>query len=260
MRLRHTIRSVAIGTALVLANVAASLPRFDKVALRDSLDVFAEFMNSPINFLFPLIVIALTCQAIFAEVSNRHLFYAASRGRLGRRLSALFLSAAVGAFLVGALYVLLSAIVAFAVWPALGSPAVDPSVYGLNTQTAEADSLLRFTYSQWLAAGPWAFAAGYSAVVGMAAASISLIACTTAIFFNSVIGAVAVPSLAYLFATIVAAFAGMPSAGILYSIFPFGLTQSDVLMGAMPVLALFAIASIATSAATIQRNRLVGQM
>lgn len=258
MRTRQSLFWTGIGIALAIVSVIVSLPRFNNVALRDHLDVLAELMNSPISFLFAFLVVVLSCQGLFGQIAERHLFYVAVRGGFRQRVTAHFATAAASAFVVGAAYVLVNATVAFAVWPALGSPGVDPSVYFLTTQTAADDALTRFTYSQWLSFGSVSFSLLYAVVVGIAAAALALIGSVVALLFNSVIGAVAVPTLGYLVATLVPAFLGTPRAGILYSIFPFGLDQARVEVGVLPVGGLVLIA-VTLAGATLLRGRQVAE-
>lgn len=215
------------------------------VVLRDQFDVFSELMNTPFVQLMPVFVLLLTC-ARFARdreprwrLGNRTITVRSEKGPI-RKL----LIGCATAFVVFFAWTLLGATIAFALWPAIGNPSVNPSVYNLTIATAVTDSLTRTTYSQLLAGGPLLYAIGYAAWVGFAAATYCALGMAALLLVRFRILALTLVVVLYAGQVVAAEYAGRPMQALTFSVAPFGLTQQPLLVGAAPVLVLALLVAV----------------
>lgn len=224
--------------------VWSSLQHFRGVAFRDNLDVFSTAMTTPLYFVFPVLVVAVTCTTLSQELGNR---YAANlRTRIAARQYVLGKIASVGliAFVLFFVFAAVPFIITFVLWPAWGNPGVDPSAYYLTPASAIEDSAHRFSYSQLMSAGPLTYGIAYSAWVGLSGATFSILGAVGLFWIRNRFLALAAPFLLYLVETVVAALLGFPHAGLTYSVFPFGLVQAPVVLSALPVIIVLVCATI----------------
>lgn len=214
-------------------------------AFRDNFDLFSQFMISPLNLLFPVLVTALGCTPIFRERKNRYLVTLLNRIDIGRYLSRRALQSSLVTFVALFASVLVSFAVAIWLWPLLGNPAIRPDVYGMTPVDAAQDSLERSSFSQLLSLGSPFYGAFYAFWVGLAGAAFAAAGNLSLIWLNNSILALCVPTLLYFSQTILAALLNVPQLGIMYSIFPFGLSQSSPVLASLPLLAVVLAVGIA---------------
>ncbi|ALE04757.1 hypothetical protein AL755_03460 (plasmid) [Arthrobacter sp. ERGS1:01] len=215
-----------------------------KVALRDNYDVFATLMNTPFTMLAPVFVVFLSCSRFAQEIGNRFVSSARSRVRTESYVFAKLLVASGTAFLVFFAWTFLAFAVAFVLWPKLGNPSLDPAGYGLTASGAVLDSFGRTTYSQLLQSGTWTYALAYSAWVGFAAATYAALGMASLLVIKRRAVAMCVPFLVFFVQSAAAQLIGAPNLGLNFSMFPFGLQQQSILMGAAPTIVLAAMTGL----------------
>lgn len=210
-------------------------------SFRDHYDLYTDIMLGPIGLIVPLIVTILFCSTTYAELSARFVSQTRTRESIRPRVTRRMTSRALGAGALFFTYAWVPFVLAFAVWPMLGDPAIDPAGYGLTPAEAAADSLVRDSYSGILQFGDVAFGIAYSLLVGLAAAAFAVLGESFLLIVPHRILAMALPFLIYVGSTVAAAVLGVPYAGLLYSLFPGGLAAIDPLIAATPTFVLFAV-------------------
>lgn len=220
---------------LVVTPLVIMLTRVGGFGLRDTADLFAMTLGSPLTLAFPLAIGLLAAGPLAISIETRWIANTRTRTDARRYVTSSVRGAGILGAVVGALMVLVPGVVCFVVWPLLGNPSIDPEGYFLTAEQARIESFSRFTYSEWLELGPWFFVTAYSAVVAIAGFAFAVLSVTaTLIVPNAYLGAVLPGGLAVL-ATIGSALFGMPQTGIIYSIFPFGLQQVSWSVAVVPL-------------------------
>lgn len=241
---------------LTLVPVGVMISRVGGFGLRDTADLFALTLGSPLSLLFPLALGLLAAGPLAIRVETRWASNIRTRTDATKFVGVRVVEAAAIGLIVGAMTVVVPAFVCFVIWPAIGNPSIDPAGYFLTPEQATLDSFTRFTYSEWLRGGPLLFIVGYGTVVGLAAASFAVLAVTAVLIVPNAYVGLALPGAAAILTTIVAALLGEPRWGIVYSVFPFGLQAVDWLQGAIPVLVLAVLALIAVGHVLVNARRL----
>lgn len=229
---------------VLLALVVICIPLYFGVTqartsvLRDELDLFAAMITNPVVLVFPVIITILTARGLASELKSRYLAYTRTRMDVRERLVVKLLAASAVAFGLLFTYCLLAFVAAFYLLPAMELTAFDPVLYGLSAETVVEDSYGRATYTSFLVLGPITYGVLYSAWVGLSAAVFAALGLAALLLVRNRILAFAVPWLVYIGQTIVFALLDLPNLGLLYSIFPFGLTPVSTLAGVAPVVIL----------------------
>ncbi len=241
----------AFGPAVVIAillvacvPVATALGEHSGNAFRDHLDVYALAMSSPLLFAVPLIAVLVTGPGLAQEIGHRYITNKRTRLRIARYLGARYGAAAVVGFAALFLYALVPFVVAFYMWPAMGDPGVDPSLYHLTPSSAARDSYHRFSYTAMLQAGTIAFGLGYSAWLGLCGAVYACAGTAALLLVKNRVLALAIPFIVFFAQTVLAALLGMPQLGLAYSAIPFGLSPSPALVAAAPTVLLAVVVAI----------------
>lgn len=227
-----------LGIFLYVLFPADALLGGQKVGLRDHFDVFSQFMNTPFIQLTPVIVVMLSCTRFARDQVGRSRSGRKAPRRVETFTVAKLLVGCSTAFLVFFAWTILAFTIAFTIWPAIGDPSIQPQGYGLTAASAIADSFHRTTYSQLLAAGPWAYAVLFSTWVGFGASVYAALGMAALLVIRSRGAAFAIPFVIYFGETAVAEMLGSPSAALSFSMFPFGLVQQTIATGAAPTLIL----------------------
>jgi len=244
LSLRRRWRPATFAVVLVLGTLAFGVVKTQNGVFRNNFDVFGQFLSSPLTLVFPLVVALLTCVPLYQELGDRFIVNTRSRIDLRLYVGVKLVSAALIAFAVFFFYVFATFAVAFLVWPAIGNPNVDPAVYNMSAADAVADSLGSASYSSLLQFGPFAYGLTYALWVGILGAAYSAIGTAALLLLSNRSLALSVPFLIYLLETVISALLGAPVLGLLYSAFPYGLTQTSVIVAAAPSLVLIAATAI----------------
>ena len=235
---RIVFRALGIAILSTAISVSWGAVQIPQLVLRDSYDVFWQFTTSPIALVTPILVSIASAYSFFEERMRRFTFSViVARGRSDTYLLSKLVSALLLGFTVTGLPVLALFTVAHIIWPLLGNPFIDPSIYGMTTQEAHADAATRVTYSELIHISPWLFAVSYATWVGFGgavfAAGTVLALCT----IQNAYFAFVVPFGLYLGETVAAALVDLPHWGLMSSAYPYGLTPVPALEGAAAMLA-----------------------
>lgn len=239
-RARPTTRNL---TTFVLAITAVAVPLAYGVQLAankgypSQIAVFSQILITPFMFVFPLISALLGSLRIYSEVSHRYASLVGTRRSTRRYFAGRLLHSAVVPFMCYFVYAGLAFFIAYFIWPHVGNPGVDPSNYGMTKAQAEQAELGDTSYSQVLGAGTLAYGFGYAAWLGISAAAYSMASVLCLVVLKNRLAAIALPSALYLGQSVLAIALVGPQAGLVYSVFPFGLTQLPVIVAAAPQLA-----------------------
>lgn len=239
---------------LVLSPLLLMLSRVGGFGLRDNADLFALTLSSPLSLAFPIAIGLLAAGPLAISIETR--WVSNTRSRTDARVYVLsrLTGAGVLGIAVGTLTVLVPGVVCFVLWPVFGNPSIDPAGYFLTAEQAQLDSFSRFTYSEWLEDGYWAFLFRYGAVVAVSGASFAILSVVgTLAVANAYLGA-ALPGAVAVLSTVGAALLGVPQSGIVYSIFPFGLQAIEWQVGSLPIAALI-FCTVALSTFVLLRAR-----
>lgn len=228
--------------AFVIALVAVPLLRgYDGAmggSFRDRLDVFIYMLLAPTTLVLPLLFTIVFCTTSYAELAARFVANTRNREEIRRRLIRRWAATGGSAALAGFVYVFAPFVVAFALWPAWGDPAIDPAGYGLDPSTLAIERLERMSYTPLLELGELPFGVIYAAFVGAGMAACALAGEAFLVLLSHRVLALALPFLIFVGWTAAAAVLGTPHAGVLYSFFPGGLDSIEPLPAAIPGLAL----------------------
>jgi len=230
-------------TKLVLAVGAVVVPLAYGVQMSVSkgypsqVAVFSHIMITPFMFVFPLLAAFLGGLRMYSEVGHRFASLMATRQSMYRYLAGRLVGSAIVPFACYFLYAALAFVIAYFVWPAVGNPGVDPSNYQMtNAQAAQAE-LRDTSYSQLLGAGTLVYGFGYAAWLGISAAVYSIASVLCLVVLKNRLAAIALPAALYLGQSVLAIPLVGPQAALVFSVFPFGLTQLPMFVAATPQLA-----------------------
>lgn len=226
------------------------------VALAGSFGVFSELMNGgpAIYLLFPVYVVVLSCLRLYREVPGSQRVTMRKEGYIFGRL----VTAGSISFVACGLSTFVLFVLAFYIWPALGNPSVDLSVYFMTPESAITESYTASTYSQILASGSLTFGILYSLWVGFCAAVWTSLALAALLTVKNRPLALTLPFLLYVGQWAAASLLGNVRASFVASIFPFGYQQTSILAGAAPMLVLAVISALIW--AMLLRSRSVPQV
>lgn len=234
--LRHDLAAILRWWTYPLAAAVIALPivlgvvKTQNGVFRDHLDVYSQFMVSPVILVFPLVVALVAAPRFYAEVGHRFITNTRTRVGIRRYVGAHLAAAATVAGVAAFLLAFLPFVVAFYVWPAVGDPRIDPSVYEMTAQEAATDSLQRVSYSSLLAGGPFLYGVVYSLWVGLVGAGFAALTLAAVVLIRNRALAFIAPFLLYLVQTLFASLLGVPQLAFMFSAFPFGLTSQAPLV------------------------------
>lgn len=204
------------------------------VELRDSLDLFGEFMNSPFLLLTPVLAVLLSCTRLARELGNRFMSSARLRVRTESYLLGKVLVGSGWAFACFFAFTLIAFAVAYVLWPALGNPSIDPVGYNLTAADVVQDSWHRVTYSQLLQLGPWIYGLAYAAWVGFCAANYAALGMACLLIVRVRVLAMAIPFLLFFGQTAAAQLVAQPTWALSFSMIPWGYVQFPIVVGLAP--------------------------
>jgi hypothetical protein len=225
---------LAVSAVLILGPTALGIFETSNGVFRDELDIYSQFMISPFMLVFPLLICVVSCSGVFSEFQRRYVVNTRSRMDARRYLFSRIIGSSVAAFAIGFASAAFPAVVAFAVWPRVGDPRIDPSVYQLNAATAMTDAVTRYSFTDVLVHGTGVYGLAYSAWVGIIAAGLAATGVLSLVLMKNKVLAMLVPMLIYFTETLLASFASRPQLGLMFSAFPFGLEQQPLLVAALP--------------------------
>jgi hypothetical protein len=209
--------------------------------VRDDLDIYGFFMGTPINLIFPLVAVFLTCTSTYLELGNRFVANRRTRSDIRRYLVlqlARTLALSFGTFF---LFAFVPFVIAFCLWPAIGNPGVDPAGYHLSAAQARSDSYSRYTFSSLLAYGDPVFGLVYSALVAAAGAVFASFGLALLLVLRNRIVAIMLPFIVYLVESLGAALGGPPAWGLVYGLFPFQIAAAPPWEAISPLAAIAAV-------------------
>lgn len=227
-----------------MAPLAFGIAQLREFAFATNLGVFGQLMNSPLQLLIPLIGAGLGCVTLYGQVGHRYVTLVTHRAQPCAFLTAKLLLSVIVPFIVMFSYVLLIFVVSFVIWPAIGNPLIAPELYPSAGDAAAGGDASSFSYSQLMDLGTPIYGLAYAAWLGLGAAIYAALGAAFLLVIPNRVVAILLPSGIYILETIAAALIGNPYAGLLYSLFPFGLQQAPVLEAALPTLILGALTAL----------------
>lgn len=241
---RSTVVSFGVGAFIIGAPIAHGFLQLPESLSPSNLGVFSIFINSPWQLVLPLLAVVIGCSRLYEDLGDRHVANLRSRMSVESYLLQTFKRATLLPFSVFTCVIAIAGIVSFVIWPMIGNPFIDPSVYHLAPGSSTGPDLAIFTYSELIQYGWPVFLIFYSLFFGLACATFSALGCAALLLVERRAVAVLIPWAAYLLESIIAALLNAAHAGLMYSIVPFGLQPVPSLTGAFPVIFLIFIVGI----------------
>ena len=245
LRLRKWQRPMVTLVLMLGTAIVWGLDHLSSRVLRDDLDIFSQFLSSPVQLLAPVFAVVAGCLPLFDELGKRFIVSTRTRVDLSTYLCAKIVSGCSLTFLVFFGFTLALFVLAYGIWPSLGNPNVDPSMYGLTEMSAQVDAASRVTYSGLLRFSPLAYGVVFSGWVGVGGATLAGLGMVALVALPSRLLAILIPFIVYTGGTVAASLLGVPHFGIMFSIFPFGLTAAPPLAGAAGCLVLALLTLVA---------------
>lgn len=246
----------AAGLAFAIIPVLYLIGRVSGFLVRDHLDIYALALGTPLGLIFPLVVSVISCAHLSTRMTHRWIANTRTRSSIRTRLSRELLLIIISGFTAGALFGLLSFLVAFVLWPSLGDIGIDPEGYYLTEVSAARDSVSRYSYTQLLVSGSWAYGMLYSAWVGISGAAFGAAGFVALAVIPNKLAALTVPFAIAFTQNVLAAIVDAPQSGIIYSIFPFGLQQTSIVAATAPLMLFAAVTATASILVLYRANRL----
>lgn len=226
-----------IALLAVAVSLAYGIQMASNKGYPSQIGVLSQVLITPFMFILPLVAALLGSLTVYMEVGNRFTSLVATRRSLRRYLAGRLVQAAVLPSVVYFAYAVFAFVVAYIVWPQTGNPGVDPSNYQMTNQEAQRAEVADTSYSQLLGSGLIAYCLGYSAWLGISAGFYSVAAALCLVVLPNRLAAIAIPTALYLGESVIGIVVIGPQAGLVYSLFPFGLTQLPIVVAAAPQLA-----------------------
>ncbi|MEO6982606.1 MAG: hypothetical protein ABI072_05770 [Edaphobacter sp.] len=230
----------AYGLALLilLVPIAYGVSNTGNKAFPSNLGVYGQLMITPFIVIIPIGAVLLGCLPTFDAVGHR--FIANTRSRIDIRalVGVKLIASAVIPFVAFTLLAFASFIIAFYIWPTLGNPGVLPNLYGLTEANVLEHELTDASYSSLLSLGQLPYGLIYSFWFGLGAATYSCLGVAALLVLNNRMLALATPFVIYFVETILANLTVGTKGALMYSLVPFGLNQSPILIAAAPQLLL----------------------
>lgn len=200
--------------------------------------VLSRIFITPFMFIFPLIAGLLGCWKMYTEVGQRFASLHGARQSMRRYLARRLLCSALvpaGAYFV---YAVLAFLVAYYLWPQIGNPGVNPVNYAMTAAEAAQAELADTSYSQLLEFGTPVYGLAYAAWLGVSAGFYAVATALCLVVMKNRLAAIALPSAVFLAQSVLSIAVTGPQSALVFSVFPFGLTQLPIAAAAAPQLAL----------------------
>lgn len=238
-RARHSLTPIAVAMIAVGVPVVWGTVQIQQYALSSQLNVFVLYLSSPLVLVIPFLAAWAGCARLYNELGHRHATNLRPRQStvafLRARLLTSFLTP--GLIFGGSIAVVYA--IAFLAWPLLGNPFIDPSINFLSSPKEVADYEQTLTaFSQLMALGTPVFGAVSALWFGFAAGVYGAFAAVAMILLQNRVLGLLLPLGVYIVETIAAAILVGPYAGLLYSLAPFGLQQSPIVITVLPTVLL----------------------
>lgn len=261
IRLRPTRRS-ALATGGIVAASAVIMLGWGELStahseLRSGIGLFTATLESPLMLIFPLVCVLVGGRGTAAALSHRFATQLWPRVSMVRWLLQTLCRPAL---ITGGLFFVLTLVVFFLTAygeAALFPERIEPTGYGLTTETATAAEAHDFAFSQLLGFGYGAFAVGFSLIVAVQAALYCALGLAVMLLTGTTVWGFVAPLALYLVESVVAALFNLPALALMYSYSPAGLTQPPLGLSIGVILGLAAITAAAWVRVFLTRHRLV---
>lgn len=240
------IPSAVVSVAVVALPPYILLTSSGGFIFRHHPDVYYLALNTPVTYLFPLLIALIACTGAYHDVGHRYVSNVRTRQSARQYLTRSIARAAALSFAIFFLYAIIPFVIAFYVWPAIGDPNIEPGVYGLDEASSIAESYRENSFGPILALGDLPFGVIYSLWMGAAAAATAALTIICLVTIKNRLLAFSTPFIVCLVQTVVAALLGQSQYGLVYSLVPFGFGRSELLAVAAPILVVDIGAIIAT--------------
>lgn len=238
-RSRYWLIPTAMAVIAIGAPVVWGTVQIQDFVLSSRLSVFLLYFGSPLVLVIPLLAAWAGNARLHAELGHRHPANLRSRMSTVAFLRARLLCSFLLPFVIFGASAVVVYVIAFLIWPLLGDPFIDPSVYHLASPQEVADSDQSLApFSQLMAFGSSAFGAGFALWFGFGAGVYGAFAAAAMILMQNRMLGMLLPLGAYIVQTIAAAILVGPYAGLLYSLAPFGLQQVPITTTVLPTMLL----------------------
>jgi hypothetical protein len=200
--------------------------------------VLSRIFITPFMFIFPLIAGLLGCWRVYTEVGHRFASLHGARQSMRRYLAGRLLYAALIPAAAYFIYAALVFLVAYYLWPEIGNPGVDPANYAMTTAEAVQAEVSDTSYSQLLEFGTPVYGLAYATWLGVSAGFYATAAALCLVVMRKRLAAIALPSAVFLAQSVLAIAVSGPQSALVFSVFPFGLTQLPIAAAVAPQLVL----------------------
>ncbi|MCJ1682082.1 hypothetical protein [Rathayibacter sp. VKM Ac-2928] len=230
--------TLCAAAGIVLLPTLQGVTETANALFRDEGDVLVSLLNSPLVYVFPLLVALVGSRSLADDIARRSFVNERYRQPFSALLSAKIVAAALASatvfFLLGGIANLIAAVV----WPLIGDPAIDPSGYHPLVPFEQ-----RFTFADLSGGSVLVFGLLMSLWFAFAAAVYSVLTSASLVLVPNRAVALLLPFAAYFAMTVVLSVLHEPALTPLYSVFPAGLQQSPWLVAASPTLVTAAVAA-----------------
>ncbi|MFD1716056.1 hypothetical protein ACFSBZ_16395 [Amnibacterium flavum] len=229
---------------LILGPLAIGIVGVQGGALRNNVDLYGEVMGSAVVLVAPLLAVLIGCLPLFSATRRRVVGHTRTDLDPEVYLGTKAVAAVTCTFVVFFLSAFLPYLLLVLVWPSLGNPGIDPSLYGLTAEEGRAAAQSAASYTQLLSIGEVAYGVIYGAWVGLGGATYCLLGLLALIVVPNRYLALTLPFVIYVLQSLVWGLIGFPTGALLFSLYPFGLEQQSIASAAAPTLLLMVIASV----------------
>jgi hypothetical protein len=215
----------------MIAVIVEAILSNTRSVFRDDGDVLITLFGSPAALVFPLVVAVAGSMRLSDDVAHRAVVNERSRQSYSAVVSAKFIAAGLLSSAVFLLYGFLATLIVCVVWPLLGHPGVEPSVYidAVPFQQRE-------TFADLSGGNVLVFGLLMSLWFAFAAAVYSVLTSASLVLVPNRAVALLLPFAFYLGLTVVLSVLHEPALTPMFSVFPAGLEQSPWLIAASPTL------------------------
>lgn len=242
---RFTVAPIAIGLVAIAVPLIWGTVQVQQFNLASRLSVFVLYLGSPLTLVIPFLAAWAGNSRLYAELGQRHLTNLGSRQSPTKLLQMRLLKGFLIPAAIFAVSILAVYLVAFVLWPVLGDPFLDPSVYFLQSpqEVAKYDQA-QTGFSQLMAFGSPVFGVIAALWFAFAAGVYGAFAAAALLVLNNRMLAILLPMGVYIIETIATALTVGPYAGLLYSLSPFLLRQAPIIVSVTPTFILAAVVAL----------------
>lgn len=228
----------SIATGVVLLPNIQGVADTANTIFRDEGDILVSLLGSPLVLVFPLLVALVGSRSLAADVARRAFVSERCRRSFTALVSAKIISAALCSATVFFLLGLVATLIAAVVWPLMGDPGIDPTVYHPVVPLEE-----RFTFADLSGGSVLVFGLLMAFWSAFAAAVYSVLTSASLILVPNRAIALLLPFGAYLGMSVLLSILGRPAVTPMFSVNPSGLQQSSWLVAASPTLVTAVVAA-----------------